>query len=168
MPPSDWLLAHEALLPRSGTALDVACGAGRHAVWLAQRGLRVRAVDRDRAAIDTLDREARRSGLPLVAEVVDLEKGAVGLGRDCYDVTVVISYLHRPLFPSLIAAMRPGGLLFYETFTRAQARRGKPSNPAFLLDDGELLRLTAVLDLLDSREGEFGGRDIASVVCRKR
>jgi SAM-dependent methyltransferase len=168
VPPSDWLLAHEALLPEIGDALDVACGAGRHAVWLAQRRLHVRAVDRDRAAIDTLNREAGRAGLPLVAEVMDLEKDAVDLGRDRYDVTVVISYLHRPLFSSLIAALRPGGLLFYETFTRAQARRGKPSNPAFLLEDGELLRLTAGLDLIDSREGEFGGRDIASVVCRKR
>ena len=99
---------------------------------------------------------------------MDLEKGAVDLGRERYGVTVVFSYLHRPLFPALIAAMRQGGLLFYETFTRAQARRGKPSNPAFLLEDGELLRLTAGLDLIDSREGEFGGRDIASVVCRKR
>jgi len=168
VPPSDWLLAHEALLPETADALDVACGAGRHALWLAQRGLRVRAVDRDRAAIDTLNREARQSGLPLVADVMDLEKGAVDLGRERYGVTVVFSYLHRPLFPALIAAMRQGGLLFYETFTRAQARRGKPSNPAFLLEEGELLRLTAGLDLIDSREGEFGGRDIASVVCRKR
>jgi 2-polyprenyl-3-methyl-5-hydroxy-6-metoxy-1,4-benzoquinol methylase len=167
MPPSDWLVAHEALLPASGAALDLACGIGRHALWLAERGLHVRALDRDAAAITALSREAVRRHLTIDAQVLDLEDGQVDLGHQRYDVTVVFSYLHRPLMPSIIASIRPGGLLFYETFTRAQARRGKPTNPAFLLEAGELRRLTVGLELLDGREGEFGGRDIASAVCRK-
>jgi tellurite methyltransferase len=71
------------------------------------------------------------------------------------------------LFPHLLAALRPGGILVYETFTQAQARRGKPTNPAFLLEPGELRALTAGLTILAWREGEFGGRDVASIVCRR-
>lgn len=167
MPPAAWLVDHAYLLPAAGTALDVACGRGRHALWLAGRGLSVRAVDRNADAIGALQDEADRQGLAIKAEVCDLEQGSWSLGHAAYDVIVVIHYLHRPLVPALIAALRPGGLLIYETFTRAQARRGKPTNPDFLLTDGELERLVAPLDVLDSRAGVFDDRDVASVVARK-
>ena len=165
--PADWLTSHAALLPASGEALDVACGRGRHALWLADRGLRVTAVDRNEEAIAALLAAARERALPIAAHVVDLERPGADLGRDVYDVVVGVHYLHRPLFPALVAALRPGGLLIYETFTRAQARRGKPTNPAFLLEPGELRALTAGLAVIDAREGEFGNRDVAAVVCRK-
>lgn len=165
--PTDWLTAHAALLPASGDALDVACGRGRHAVWLAARGLRVTAVDRDEETIAALAATARDRALPIAAQVVDLERPGADLGRDVYDVIVGVHYLHRPLFRALIAALRPGGMLIYETFTRAQARRGKPTNPAFLLQPGELRTLTAGLTVVDEREGEFGNRDVAGIVCRK-
>jgi 2-polyprenyl-3-methyl-5-hydroxy-6-metoxy-1,4-benzoquinol methylase len=165
--PSEWLAAHAAQLPRSGVALDVACGRGRNAFWLAGRGLSVRAVDRDEAAVAHVRAVASAGGLTIDAEVQDLEVIEPGLGQARYDVIVAVHYLHRPLFPHLIAALRPGGLLVYETFTQAQARRGKPTNPAFLLAPGELRSLTAGLTILAGREGEFGGRDVASIVCRK-
>ena len=76
-------------------------------------------------------------------------------------------YLHRPLFPSLIAALAPGGLLIYETFTRAQAARGKPTNPDFLLKPGELLELVRPLDVVASREGDFDERMVAAVIARR-
>ena len=107
-------------------------------------------------------------GLPIVAAVRDLESGSPSLGTDAFDTIVVIRYLHRPLFGALIDALRPGGLLIYETFTRAQARRGKPTNPEFLLVDGELRTLVAPLEIVDWREGEFDGADVASVVARRR
>ena len=165
--PAAWLTKQAHLLPRSGTALDVACGRGRHALWLAHRGLDVRAIDRNADVIAALDAEAKHRGLRLRAEVVDLEEGHPNLGRDVADVIVVVHYLHRPLFPSLIRALGPGGLLVYETFTQAQAKRGKPTNPAFLLAPGELVELVAPLDVIASREGVFEGRDVASVVARK-
>lgn len=165
--PTDWLTAHAALLPARGDALDVACGRGRHALWLAARGLRVTALDRDEEAIAALAATARDRALPLVAHVVDLERPGADLGRDVYNVIVAVHYLHRPLFPALVAALRPGGMLIYETFTRAQARRGKPTNPAFLLEPGELRTLTAGLTVVDEHEGEFGNRDVAAIVCRK-
>jgi SAM-dependent methyltransferase len=165
--PTSWLVDHAHVLPTSGTALDVACGRGRHAIWLAEHGLTVRAVDRDADAIETLAAEARNRGLAIRAELCDLEGSDPALGHETTDVIVVVHYLHRSLFPSLIRALRTDGLLVYETFTQAQAKRGKPTNPAFLLAPGELLELIAPLEVISAREGVFDGRDVASVLARK-
>jgi len=165
--PSSWLVSQEHLLPRAGDALDVACGSGRHALWLAARGLRTYAVDRDEAAIRALVDESLRRGLALHARVVDLEADAVQFTPPAYDLIVVVRYLHRPLVPALIRALRPGGLLVYETFTRAQSARGRPTNPAFLLEPGELLTLVEPLEILSSREGDYDGGMIASVIARR-
>jgi SAM-dependent methyltransferase len=167
MTPSLWLTGHATLLPPRGVALDVACGRGRHAIWLAERGSSVVALDRSTEAIASLQQEADRRGLPIAASVVDLEAGTVSPGIDTFDVVVVVHYLHRPLFPALIAALRPGGLLIYETFTRAQAARGKPTNPDFLLEEGELRELVQPLEVVDWREGTFEEREVASVVARR-
>lgn len=161
----DWLAQNADLLPADGRALDVACGRGRFAFWLADRGFETTAVDRDQVAVDAVNEDARRRGLPLTARVLDLETGDVSLGVAAYGVIVVVHYLHRPLFPALIRALRPGGLLVYETFTRAQAARGKPTNPAFLLEEGELRRLVAPLEIVREREGDYEGRFVASVVA---
>jgi tellurite methyltransferase len=78
-----------------------------------------------------------------------------------------VHYLHRPLFAALKAALRHDGVLVYETFTRAQAARGKPTNPAFVLEPGELRELTAPLEVLFEREGEFEGKMLASVIAKR-
>lgn len=166
--PSDWFLRSARWLPRSGSVLDVACGTGRHALLLASVGFEVHAVDRDAETIDWLSRTAHRVGLSLNAAVVDLEQDGVDLGADRYDAILVFRYLHRPLFPALKRALRPGGLLLYETFTMGHAGRGKPTNPDFLLKPGELVALVAPFEILDSREGEVEGDLIASVVARRR
>lgn len=165
--PSSWLLSNADLLPRRGRALDVACGRGRHALFLAGAGLRVDAVDRDAARVATLAAVARERGLPVQARVVDLETGDVSLGDEAYDVVLVFNYLHRPLFPALVRALAKGGLLLYETFTTAQASRGKPTNPDFLLEPGELVRRVRPLEVLRQREGDFEGRMVAGVAARK-
>jgi tellurite methyltransferase len=166
--PSAWLVGHQGDLPPDGDVLEVACGRGRNALWLARRGLKTTAVDRDAEAIATLDALARRDSLPLAARVVDLEGPRLSLGHAAFDLIVVTHYLHRPLFPALRTALRPGGVLIYETFTRAQALRGQPTNPAFLLEPGELVRLVSPLQVVDAREGDFEGRMVASVVALKR
>jgi tellurite methyltransferase len=165
--PSSWLLSNIDLIPRAGRALDVACGRGRHAIFLAERGWTVRALDRDALAIDELRAEADRRGLAVHAAVLDLEAGETDLGHEAFDLIVVFHYLHRPLFPALLRALAPGGHLLYETFTVEQARRGKPSNPDFLLRHGELRERLSSLTILREREGPFEGRDVASVVARK-
>ena len=165
--PAAWLTMHKHRLP-PGDALDVACGRGRHALWLAQQRWRVTAVDRDADVLRELETEARRQGLTITARVADLETAPAPLPAEAFDVIVAVHYLHRPLFPRLLGALRPGGVLVYETFTTAQAARGRPTNPDFLLRPGELRELVSSLELIESREGEFDGRDVASVVARKR
>jgi tellurite methyltransferase len=164
--PSEWLVRHHHLLPPGARALDVACGRGRNALWLAAHGFETTAVDRDPAAIDALAARARTERLPLTALAMDLEAAGVTMGLSVYDVVVAVHYLHRPLFPALLAALRPGGVLVYETFTVAQAARGRPTNPAFLLEPGELARLVAPLEILAAREGDYEGRMVSSVVAR--
>jgi SAM-dependent methyltransferase len=164
--PSPWLTSHADLLPRTGAALDVACGGGRHALWLAARGLDVRAVDRDAAALDRLRAAASDARTAIRTDVMDLESGTPDLGGG-YDVIVVVNYLHRPLFPRLLQALAPSGLLLYETFLAGHAAHRRPSSPEHLLDPGELRRLVASLEVLDEREGERDdGRLVAGVVAR--
>ncbi len=165
--PSSWLIECAGLLPSGGGALDVACGRGRHALLLAAAGFAVHAIDRDAEAIASLREDAARLGLALEAEARDLEAGPVDLGRDRYDLILVVRYLHRPLFPALAAALRPGGVLLYETFTVDQAARGRPTNPDFLLEHGELERLVAPLEVLSGRDGEHEGSLVAAVAARK-
>ena len=167
MTPASWLTGNGDLLPSSGHGLDVACGTGRNALWLAAHGLAMLGIDRDSAAVRVLEDEARRRELPVRARVVDLESGEASLGSGAFDLIAVFHYLHRPLFPALLAALRPGGLLVYETFTVEQARRGKPTNPEYLLQAGELRELVRPLEIVREREGDYEGRMVASVIARR-
>lgn len=166
--PASWLLENADLLPRGGRVLDVACGRGRHALLLAGAGFDVTAIDRNADAIAQLRTVADRLGFPITADVIDLETDPPpGLGSQLYDAILGFNYLHRPLMPVLREATRPGGRIFYETFTTRQAERGHPRNPAFLLQDGELERLMQPFRVTRSREGEIDGRWIASVVAER-
>jgi len=165
--PSSWLLANAFLAPRGARTLDVASGRGRHALLLASAGFLVRAVDRDPGQVAWLNALGRRLQLPLDAKVVDLEDAAADLGEEEWELVLVFNYLHRPLFPALVRALKPGGILLCETYTTGQARLGRPTNPDHLLEPGELPRLVAPLEVLRQREGEIDGRALASVAARK-
>jgi rhodanese-related sulfurtransferase len=166
--PAGWLVDNADLLRPRMRMLDVAAGRGRNALVCAAAGFDVLAVDRDAALMARLADLAQAMGLELRTRVQDLESGSTPLGDEVYDLIVVVHYLHRPLMPALVRAVAPSGVLIYETFTRAQAARGRPTNPAFLLDPGELPRLVAPLEVVRSREGEFDGRDVASVAAIRR
>lgn len=132
-PPSDWVCRWGAGLPRSARVLDVACGAGRHLRWLHAQGFRdLTALDRDETAL---------SGLTDIARTVvsDIENDPWPLPGERFDVVIVTNYLWRPLVPTLLDSVRPGGWLIYETFAHGQASIGRPSRPEFLLQPGELL-----------------------------
>ena len=117
-----------------GRVLDLACGSGRHARYVASLGHPVVAVDRDAAAIAGLQ------GLPgIVAERHDLEEGGWPLAGRSFAGVVVTNYLWRPRLPEVMALLAPGGVLIYETFMLGNERFGKPSNPDFLLRPHELL-----------------------------
>jgi len=165
--PSSWLVSNASLAPRGARSLDVACGRGRHALFLASAGYAVKAIDRDEARVAALEALARRLRLPLDAEVQDVESEGASLGEEEWELILVFQFLHRPLFPALVRALRPGGVLVYETFTTAQAARGRPTSPDHLLEPGELERLVAPLEVLRRREGDFDGGSVASVVGRK-
>lgn len=131
--PSTWVERFIVGMP-PGRALDVAAGAGRHARLLQAAGHDVVAIDRDITALGAL--AAPR--LEIVA--ADLEDGSAWpLPDRRFDIIVVTNYLHRPLFPALLTALAPAGMLLYETFAAGNERFGKPSNPDFLLRPGELL-----------------------------
>jgi SAM-dependent methyltransferase len=132
--PSDWVCRFAPLVATGARVLDVACGAGRHTRLFSGRGCSVVAVDRA-PSID----EASRAMYAVDVRVADLEQGPWPLAGERFDAIVVTNYLHRPLYPHLLEALAPGGVLLYETFSVGNAAFGKPSNPAFLLAPGELL-----------------------------
>ncbi len=143
-PPSPWIVRFAPLVAANGRVLDVACGQGRHSVFLAARGCLVTAVDRNASALAALASVARIT--PLAA---DIQAAPWPLPGERYDAVIVTNYLHRALWSDLIAAVADDGVLLYETFARGNEAYGKPSNPEFLLEPGELLttvgdRLTVV------------------------
>ena len=168
--PSGWLVAHRELLAGGGRALDVACGDGRNALYLAQLSYAVDAIDVSDVAIDALRAAARERGLPIAPRVVDLEREPLPEGP--YDAIVVVNFLQRDLFGALQDALAPDGLLLYETLSRAHVDElGHDFNPAYLLERGELPRAFPGLEVVDEREGVVGEpgaeRGIASIVARR-
>ena len=143
MMPSDWVVRFAPLISGGGRVLDLACGAGRHARLLSAGGWRVLAVDRDAAAVGALLRSGSESGTASAAIeglVVDLERDPWPFVAASFDAVVVTRYLHRPLFPRIVEALREEGVLIYETFALGNERYGRPSNPDFLLRPDELLQ----------------------------
>jgi SAM-dependent methyltransferase len=133
--PSAWVTRFAPLVAPGAPVLDLACGSGRHVRLFLERGHPVLAVDRDLSRLGEL---AGADGLEALA--CDLEAGGVpACFARRFGGIVVTNYLHRPLFGLLAAALSPGGVLIYETFARGNERFGKPSNPDFLLEEGELL-----------------------------
>jgi tellurite methyltransferase len=169
------------LLPH-GPALDLACGAGRHTLLIGKRSQPVTAVDASPAALDGLAQRARaenptvhhESDEKVVAEVrdrhirlvqADLERAI--LPAESFALILCIHYLQRSLHPQIEAALLPGGMLVFETYTRAQMEFAHgPHNPAFLLETGELRNAFPSLDLVFYRELR-AGQGIATLVAQK-
>jgi SAM-dependent methyltransferase len=148
--PSAWIVRWAPLVRPGGDVLDLACGAGRHARHFAARGCRVLAVDRDQAALGAL---VDVTGV--VTRAADLEGAPWPFAPASFDAIVVANYLHRLLFGPIVTALRPGGVLVYETFMAGNERFGKPSNPHFLLRPGELLELVqGRLEVVAFEQGE--------------
>ena len=151
--PSAWVVRFAPLIAHGGTVLDLACGSGRHARWLAARGLRVEAVDRDAAALAQL---AEVPGIE--PRVADLEDGPWPYAGCRFDAVIVTHYLHRPRFDALLACVAPGGVLIYETFMRGHERFGRPARADFLLAPHELLtRVAADFSVVAFEQGEVAG-----------
>jgi len=156
---SRWVLRWMELVDR-GPVLDVAAGSGRHAILFAERGLEVIAVDREPLNVP---------GVRFVK--ADLEDGGPWpFAGQRFAAIVVTNYLHRPLFPHLAASLADGGVLIYETFMAGNERFGRPSNPAFLLQPGELLAAFADLTAIAFEQGYVESPKAAMIqrLCARR
>lgn len=147
---ADVLVQNQHLLPPSGQALDLACGLAANAVMLANKGLRTTAWDQSSAAIEQVSSYARQAQLNIHAEVRDVVEDPPVAAS--FDVIVVSRFLERDLCLAIAAALKPGGLLFYQTFSAHKVSEQGPSNPDYLLADNELLRLFADLKIRVYRE----------------
>ena len=143
---SPWIQRWSHLVSEGARVLDVACGAGRHVRWFAQRGCHVTGVDRDEALLAPL----RSIGEMVVA---DIEAGPWPFDARRFDAVVVTNYLWRPLLPAIVQCVDAGGVLLYETFAQGNETVGKPSNPNFLLRPGELLAAAQGLRVVAFEDG---------------
>ena len=149
-------------------ALDLACGCGRDAVWLAMRGYEVDAIDILPDALKRAQDLARRCGVQVRTLLQDLERRPL-LGRSCYDLVTVFRFLHRDLFPSIRDAVAPGGYVVYETFHERNRQTGKrPLSPEHLLRTGELAEAFDGFELLIVRDAvDRGGRYFSCLLARR-
>jgi 2-polyprenyl-3-methyl-5-hydroxy-6-metoxy-1,4-benzoquinol methylase len=166
------LIENLHLLPDHGHALDLACGTGGNAILLAQQGLQVDAWDIADVAIAALQNEALERQLSIQAEVRDVEANPPA--PETFDVIVVSYFLERDIIPDLVRALKPGGLMYYQTFIRQRVSDRGPQRAEFRLADQELLRLFSGLEILFYREEgcvgdvQKGFRDEAMLVGRKK
>ena len=145
--PSPWVARFAPLIRPGGSVLDLACGGGRHARMLLERGFAVTALDRDTDPVADLSHRAE-------VLAADLEDGSPWpLAGRRFDGVVVTNYLHRPLFPLLIDLLADGGVLIYETFMRGNEAYARPRNPDHLLRPGELLEHLAPLQVVAFEQG---------------
>lgn len=149
------LVENSHLLPPAGLALDLACGRGGNALLLAGAGLETAAWDISTTALEQVRQHAAASGMVIATECRDITVSPPPPASR--DVIVVSHFLDRTLAPHLVAALRPGGLLFYQTFLRAAVDAGGPSNPDYRLGPNELLRMFDGLQVLVYREEDTVG-----------
>jgi len=146
--PSDWVVRWAPLIRPGGNVLDLACGSGRHLRWLAAQGFSVTGVDRDADSVAPLR--------PLAEIIVaDIEGGPWPLAGRRFDAVIVTNYLWRALFPKILQSLADDGVLIYETFADGHQSLGRPSRPDFLLQRGELLRLTEGLQVVAFEDGRL-------------
>lgn len=170
--PSDWLCAHEDLLVKQakGKALDVACGNGRNAFYLARLGFDVEAIDFSDVAIEWLEQEMERRTLLVTPRWADVK--TCEFSRGSCQVVVNFNFLERAIFPKLVEALAPGGLLLFETMTQAHIDvLDKKFNRKYVLKNGELRHAFPELETLFYREEivarKGGGAAVAGIVARK-
>jgi FolB domain-containing protein len=168
--PAPWLAEHRRLFP-GGRALDLACGQGRNAIYLAQEGFRVEAWDRNAEGLNALQAKAESLGFnTLTTRLVDLEREPA-IPVASFDLVIVFYYLQRNLVPHILQALKPGGVVVYETFLIDNHERfDHPRRQEFCLRHNELLSLFGGLRILAYKEGPLDparGPFLASLVAQR-
>ncbi|HZR27923.1 MAG TPA: class I SAM-dependent methyltransferase [Terriglobales bacterium] len=153
----------QPLLPSPGIVLDVAGGAGRHALFYVKQGWKVTVLDVSETGIALAQKNARRRKLVIETIVADLNGYDLRQLPRRFDLVLVFFYLQRELFPALVEMLKPGGLLIYKTYLRGTLKG--PTHPLHLLEPNELLQAFLGLRVLhyretmgESRTAEFVGR----------
>ena len=143
----------------SGRALDIATGRGRNAIFLAEKGFAVEAIDISPVALEEAQRRAAQRGLAVTFSQVDLDH--IELPEAQYDLIVNINFLLRSLVPQIRNALKVGGRVVFETYLIEQQTIGHPKNPAYLLRHQELLEHFSDFRVFYYREGKFseGGKE---------
>ncbi len=157
------LQQNQQRLPNTGKALDLAAGLGANALFLAEKGLEVHAWDISAVAIERLNTVAQQQGLTVHTQTRDCV--ASPPEAESFDLIIVSRFLERTLCPAISAALKPGGLLFYQTYTLAKKGHEGPNNPHFLLAKEELLVLFNELEVLSYAEQDealFVGRKLST------
>ncbi|KAA0244606.1 MAG: class I SAM-dependent methyltransferase [Candidatus Brocadia sp. AMX2] len=165
--PVEFLKEHIDILPR-GKALDIAMGEGRNAVFLAENGFAVDGCDISEIAVKKAKELAKEHNVAIHAFVADLETSK--LPKDTYDVIACFYYLQRDLIPQMKEALKPGGMIIYETYTIENRERGfeGPKNKDYLLKPNELLDLFKDLKIIYYRELVLNNKKaIASLIAKK-
>ena len=159
------------LLPSSGVALDLACGLGANSIQLAKHGLDVHAWDVSSVALDKLSLYSQQHDFNIIASERDVENNPPN--EDSYDVVVVSNFLYRPILKNICNSLKHGGLLFYQTFTVEKAAPIGPTNPDYLLNKNELLKVCSEFEILvyreEGRQGDVaqGWRSQAMIVAKR-
>jgi len=160
-----WLDDFDAVLPKTGRALDVAAGAGRAARYWAARGLTTLAVDVSPVGLELAREAAARAGLALDTRALDLETELLPDGH--FHAISCFHYLQRSLFPALVARLAPGGVLVCEIATVRNLERHASPSARFLLHPGELAELCRPLAIVTQQEDWFDGSSLARVIARR-
>jgi 2-polyprenyl-3-methyl-5-hydroxy-6-metoxy-1,4-benzoquinol methylase len=152
---ADVLLSNDFLLPEKGVAIDLACGLGENALFLAKKGLETSAWDISSVALGKLKQNAKKNNLTISVKHVHIEPN--NLPKNAFDVIVLSHFLDRSLCNAIIDGLKPKGLLFYQTYVREKLGSSGPKNPEFLLARNELLQLFNPLTVLLYREDSLVG-----------
>jgi len=160
--PSTLLVDHLPSLSK-GKALDLACGAGKNSIFLAQNGFDVDAVDASPVAIEKSKEEAREAGVKVDFTTAELE--GYRISPESYDVIIDFYYLQRSLIPAIKKGLKIGGTVLFETYTIQQRDIGHPKNPEYLLGPNELLRLFEDFHVTFYREGIYLEDGMSRAIC---
>ncbi len=159
------------LLPESGIGLELACGLAANSFALAGQGFKMDAWDISPVAVEQVNQRAEADGATVSATALDVVEQPPEQGH--YDLVVVSHFLDRSIITAIINCLKPGGLVFYQTFSQTRVGKGGPSNMDFRLADNELLSLFAGFKVLVYREEGLHGdaskgfRNEAMLVAQK-
>lgn len=162
----DSLLASNTDLLDGGLALDLACGKGRHSIFLAKRGYAVVAIDISLEATKTLHAKARDRSLAVFPIVADLDN--FPLPSERFDLVAVFYFYEKSLIPSISDCLNPGGLLFYSTFNERHTSIKPGFNPDYLVPVGALAREFKDLRIIHSDDESGEAQNVSRIIAVRK